>query len=309
MVYTAPRRRMSISRRAALITARQRWMQASARTLERGRARGVTGPVYRSPTPPPRNVVANTAVPVAPVATIPRSILSSAQPAKWRRSRFGEGNNANRLSTFNFTPAAAFLNTKALLTLECTALEGRTTAAGEVNRRSSNMIYAAGIKIFIDFHNAVQVAPIYVEYALVSPKNGTLVNTQEFLTNTGGTARGQLIGSTKSAMQLQSEKINPDENFIFLHKRLELIHQPTTAGGHTDGDFNTKNGASYRSICEYVPLRSRISWSDMTETRANDPLWLCIWCYRFSEASDVTTASALEYEVKTVLYYRNLDTN
>jgi len=190
-------------------------------------------------------------------------------------------------------------------------------ATAQLNLRSGNLIHVYGIKLYIDIQNTCETpieAPLTIEYALVSPKNSSTVAVTEFLTNLGSEQRGQALEAAKSSMELQSERINSDENFVFVHKKLSLIHQPqnlggASVGGHTDQNFNTKNGQSYRSVMTWVPIGRKIAWDKMTDTLSKDPLYFCIWGYKFQEVAGTNDANGFKYQLKAVTYFKNIDVN
>lgn len=256
---------------------------------------------------------------VAPVNPIPRNIAATPSSVRWKRSEFGQVDSTRRCHTYVYNGAITNVATKELTPVDVLAMSGRTPvgATAQLNLRSGNLIHVYGIKLYIDIQNTCETpieAPLTIEYALVSPKNSSTVAVTEFLTNLGSEQRGQALEAAKSSMELQSERINSDENFVFVHKKLSLIHQPqnlggASVGGHTDQNFNTKNGQSYRSVMTWVPIGRKIAWDKMTDTLSKDPLYFCIWGYKFQEVAGTNDANGFKYQLKAVTYFKNIDVN
>lgn len=243
-------------------------------------------------------------------STVPRSVQTAVKPRSWSRKDFGQNDPSHNVCTFSSlqstAPLLKFIDSRSHEIMPLTAMVGRT-ATGQVNLRKSNCIHLYGIKLFLDVQNQVDQI-LNFEYSISSPKNGDTLDTVNYLTAEGLLARGQTIDG-KSALDLKSAKINSDESFVFLHKRVQLLHQPDTTGGHTDGNNNIKFGASFRQIYEYIPINRKISWDSMTDTISSDPIFLSLWCYTKHElAGAAKISSALVYQCKAILLYKNIDT-
>lgn len=198
-----------------------------------------------------------------------------------------------------------FLNTKVLHYAELTDIAHTTT--NEISKRQRDICYISGFKFMAEFKNALQAGlparPLYLNVAFVydreSNKGTVIVNGDEFFRANTGNTRYKDFGGAMSAMERHCLPLNTDRFTIISHKRYILGNIKDSSG------MNTNMARSWLSICRYIKLRKRITYTN--DDKANSKIWLLIWCDMFGDNSaDPIQVNALNYDYHVSAYFREV---
>jgi len=177
-----------------------------------------------------------------------------------------------------------FLATRTLAPTPLTDIAKTTT--NEINRRQRDIINLRGFKIHFDFDvTNGKDEFIYVNMAVLSPKDSLTVPTTEFYKAEGSsTTRYKSFNTTLSSMQMHYYSINTDRYTILLHKRWEVNRSSRGVGGPT-----------WRAYKKYIKVNRQISYSSEAQDTCNDPIFIVIWC----DQAGVTSGSPAVADVLT----------
>jgi len=236
----------------------------------------------------------------------------------WQRGYFGKTPAPDRGFTFSASKSATVAQTKpvsdadyiAYNSMVLTEMPGRTSFA-EVNKRTGNEIYCTGIRLQLDLFNDSDDAPFFVEYSIVSPKNGPGVSVNDLTTSLGTDETGANINAAVTAMQQSVNRINPDKYFVFMSKRVMLLHSGKIESGTSDYSYwNAKQGTNFRSLSEWIPIRRSIRFDDETSGTCKDPLFLILRIWRFrQDDNDANVTNSVQWDATSILYYKNTQNN
>lgn len=177
------------------------------------------------------------------------------------------------------------------------------TTTNDIDDRQRNIVNLRGIKLCVALNSKISGQPLYLNYAIVWPKNGQqLVASQStygnfFRQTLGGSNRSQDFGVGLSALEFHCTPINTDDWAVLMHKRM-ILNQNSSA----PSTFNNQNGNSYRHIMKYVKIGRQVRFSNLNQnTPESGQLYVVFWCdvmnAQFGSASVPNALNMAEYYV------------
>lgn len=137
----------------------------------------------------------------------------------------------------------------------------------------------------------------YVHVALIAAK--ILLPPQHLLFlirifRSYGSNRG-IDFTTSNPLGLCSNPINSDKYEVLMHK-LALTHFQSHNGGTVPpNDYHLK---------EYLPIERQVRFVDITETSAEDTIWLVAW-YTTMSSNALTPLEELQFRHRTIVHFRD----
>jgi len=240
------------------------------------------------------------------IATLPQTIRNT---GVWGKpySPYTYNEFETSKSTFMQTKPADETDFLAYNVMHLTAL---SQDADDPNNRKGPEIFVKGLKLFLDLQNNSESGPIFVEYSIVGPKRQSAPTLVNLLTAPGQNETGKDWGTSISAMGQQVSTINPDNYFIFMSKKVLLLHKNPDGKGTDAFNWNIKSGSSIKNLYEYIPINKSIRFDDDTSTLCRSPLYLIFRCWRFrQDTADASLDGVIAYDARVLMQYKNVDTN
>lgn len=170
----------------------------------------------------------------------------------------------------------------------------------DTNQRLRDIINFRGIKICMNFNSLTNMRTLFLNVAVVSPRDrqtgGTLPLDEWFRGNEGGAGtRGQPFSDALSAIQFHCLPINTDRYNVHKHIRRKILPEQNTSG--TRGN---------RTIMFYQKLNRQIRYADVDGT--DNPIrnmFLVWWIDEDNaEADSAPVLNACDLQLHLVRYFR-----
>ena len=127
----------------------------------------------------------------------------------------------------------------------------------------------------------------------LTPSATPVVPNQDFFRSYGSN-RG-IDFTTSNPLGLCSNPINSDKYEVLMHK-LALTHFQSHNGGTVPpNDYHLK---------EYLPIERQVRFVDITETSAEDTIWLVAW-YTTMSSNALTPLEELQFRHRTIVHFRD----
>lgn len=216
--------------------------------------------------------------------------------AQFSRKNIGEpigSSNAKADLVVNVIPGQ--FDSRTLITHNLTEIpEGTTT-----DTRIRKIINLRGFKICAEFSNT-QTIPLYLNVAVLSPKQKSTVDGNDFFRDDGSDDnRAQNFSSiTLNSLQFHCLPINTDDYIILKHRRYKLNPVPN---GTT---FAAQNGKNYMNIDWWIPLKRQLRYDTLSGGPENGTVHLVYWCARFGDNLSGVQTNACQRTVRATAYFR-----
>lgn len=254
---------------------------------------------YRTAASVLRTMLANRKAFVGTARTAKKMLAFSRQKyhkSRFSRARIGErrGSGTSKRTTTDETAVTA----QATRTLYVNNISDIAQGA-DLNNRERATAFVSGFKICMEVRNRTP-SPLYFHYAVLSPKQGTTVDSTDFFRKKEGSTRSRNFDNNCSSIEFNCLPINTDKYNILCHKKKLLVAQ--ASGGLTV----SLTGKSYSMIDEWVGLKRQLRWNDATATDSYDRIFLVHWADEMFVDSAVTPfANAYDLSKKVVCYFRD----
>lgn len=188
--------------------------------------------------------------------------------------------------------SAGLYSTRTLYSVDITNIPETTT--GENHKRDRDMINLQGFKLTQILRNEL-AQPAMFHLAVVSPKNNSVVDTQNFFRG-NNVDRGEDFSTAKSGFDLNFWNINTDNFVILMHKRYNM-----TQNGNNASWFSLE-GKNYFSLKKWIPCKRQIRYQDGV---ACEKIFLVFWMdYLFASAGTAAAANAATMSQRVVVFFR-----
>lgn len=166
------------------------------------------------------------------------------------------------------------------------------------NQRESNNILFKGIAINFMFVNTRPLEKVYLNFAMLTPKQGALVeNTSFFRSNDVNTNEDfALSPDILSGLTKHIRPINADKYIIHFHKRCILGPRGATATALHD-----INSSSTKKFKMYYKLNQKITYSGAVE-QADQKIWIVYWFNIVGATPPISSVTTMnvDYDVNVV---------
>ena len=165
----------------------------------------------------------------------------------------------------------------------------------EPNDRDKDSIKLAGFKIWYNASN-IQATPVWMNLAIVSPKEVNAVTTTNFFRSIGAD-RGYDFGTALSSVEIHMRAINTDLYTVLAHRRIFLGENPV-------GNANDSSN-QLRQI--YVPIKRTMRYQNVgAVTSPLEKLFFVYWCdLNNSPQGTVATTGVVSFIWQCAAYFRN----
>jgi len=218
---------------------------------------------------------------------------SRAKKAKFSRRNIGEpvgSGTAKRYVTETINPVNE--DTRVLYQYGLTDIDQGTA----INQRERRMVNLRGFKICMEVKN-IATTPLYLNVAILSPKDGAAdVTTSDFFRGAGAN-RGRDFGIGLNSNEFHCLPINSDRYTILKHKRYRLVP------GNTPSDTASLNGYSYMNLDWWVPLKRQIRYDADTGQPESGKVYMVYWADNFSTAGGSAVNPAQMVVTRRVVTY------
>jgi hypothetical protein len=196
---------------------------------------------------------------------------------------------AKHTQTAGETPGAG-KDSRTLFNFVLTNIE-RGTA---INQALRDSVVLHGFKICLYFENLSSDQVLNLNWAIVSPKKGASMYTQNFFRSNSGERAINFDEDGLTANDYHCRAINTDEFEIFCHKRLNILRR------------NNNNGLYARSINYWQKINRLITFENVGETRyCATPIFLIYWyATRGTGPNPQAVAQHLKVDFRSVAYFR-----
>lgn len=160
------------------------------------------------------------------------------------------------------------------------------------NTRTSDIVNFRGVKICMHIKNTQPSEELYVNWAIVTPKNAsqtTMTESDQVFRGTG-TVRGVTYTSVQGDWQkLHCLPLNTDLFLVHSHKRMKL------------GPYAGNAGNATRDFEKYIKINRQLRFDGSTATPEGGSMFMIFWC---SNSNNNLNAPVGEYKWTTTSYFR-----
>lgn len=182
---------------------------------------------------------------------------------------------------------------------EPTAITG--TVNNEIYARQRDLIRITGLKIDLEYRNNNSV-PMYMNVAVVSLKNNTVVTTSNFFRKYGATRGVDFGDSSLGAIDLHRLPINADLYNVLSHKRFILRGYDLENAAQF---VLNSGGSNYGVHSEYININRQFRFVNATSSRSQTPLFICMWVCNFLDPAPVSPGTVgVTYSLRHTLHFR-----
>lgn len=166
------------------------------------------------------------------------------------------------------------------------------------NERENNSILLKGMAINFMFVNTRPLEKLYLNFAMLTPKQGNLIDNTSFFRSNDVNINEDFASSPDilSALTKHIRPINADKYIIHFHKRCILGPRGgTTTAIH---DLNSPSTKKYKI---YYKLNQKVTFSGTPE-QADQKIWIVYWFNVLGSTPPIasTTAMNVDYDVNVV---------
>lgn len=243
------------------------------------------------------------------VATMQRAAWAAGKITRWARRRYKSrkhprirrprkyiGDSPRKGNCKRFEIQLSANESRATRNLQSEELtEIPFTTTNDIDGRQRELIYISGFKLCIEARNNLSV-PMYLNIAVISPKNALNVSTAGFFRGHGLT-RVDDFSTTRTSLEFHCLPINADDYNILHHWRFRL-----NAAGE-GATYEEMSGRNYMNFDKWVKLGRQIRYRGVT-TESN-PVFIVNWCDAFNTGTGgASQAGALTLGKKYITYFR-----
>lgn len=151
-----------------------------------------------------------------------------------------------------------------------------------IDQRERDTINLRGFKMYFEFTNRFN-QPLYCHVAVLVPKNGSTVSTQDFF-RAHTTSRAEDFNQGRDSIEMREFPINTDKNIILMHHRFKL--NPKT--GDVGQAFNTDGPPNWYKFNRWLTVKRQVRYDGQSNTDNLSNAFLVYWADRFSQAPGST---------------------
>ena len=173
--------------------------------------------------------------------------------------------------------------TKNMCTLDIqnpTNIARDATGADEINTRERDVAVIKGFKVCCEIQNDNTSTPMYLNFAIVVPRDNLGTPGDDFFRSQAGTSRtNQFDPTALTANELHCLPINTDKYFVIKHLRYRVA---SDTGGTAD--------SHQLNIDFYQPINRQLRWDDSLGTPRQD-IYIMSWASFFGRNAGTVAAS------------------
>ncbi len=223
-----------------------------------------------------------------------RSGYSRAKRGRFSKTRIGEV-----VGSSNSKPRIQVRNSLALSRASRTLYSENLTVTdqgGNRNERERGVINCRGFRICMAIRNNIS-EPLYVNVAVVSPKNAGEITSANFF-RASGQSRGSDFDNSKTGLEFHCLPLNTDKFAILKHKRYRLNNEESGSN---------ITGKNYMNIDWYIKLKRQLRYDDTTTTSPIDgAVYLLYWCDRFfGQDSNIPVGASMSTMERHIMYFHD----
>lgn len=207
-------------------------------------------------------------------------------------NRPGSSTAKKRLQLFD--SQAQGLSTRTLYSHSLTEVPAQTTA-DEIDARNRDVVNLRGVKFCWEVRHSSNI-PMYMNWAVVSPRAGNSIDSTDFFRAYTGT-RNQDFSVSLSSNELHCLPINTDKYIIFTHKRYRMAALDSIT-------YQQNRGATYLVIQKYLKIKRQLRFDGIATTPEGRSLFVVYWFDQFMR--DINTAPVQNVFVnrRIIQYFR-----
>lgn len=217
-----------------------------------------------------------------------------------KRQKFSPKHIGNNLNSANAKRRQQALTVTSLYPSRTLVIRDLTTISqgSDLSQRERQIVNIRGFKICLMVKNNNNRA-IYLNCAVVSPKNDTVVNTDNFFRSDSQDSRGTNFSTALSAMQFHCLNLNTDKFNILKHKRYRLCPVNITGG------FIDHSGRNYINIDWYIKLKRQIRYDSAAEGPIEGACKFVYWVDMIdANAGDNAVNNVISTQERIITYFR-----
>lgn len=220
------------------------------------------------------------------------------QPARARIGNPIQRNPARRRNTLFLIPGGTPFSTKTLYTYEITGIP----QGPEITNRTRDIINLKGFKICANFLNQRTNDNVFLNYAILNPKNDLVVTGDAFF-RSYGLDRGLPFDSNElTSMDYHCRPINTDQFNIISHKRIKIAAKSS--------DLQNVAPSAIR-VMRFVKCKRQLRWTRFTPEEGepfefcSTPIYFVWWCSIEGKPNEAASDEALLVDCRIHTYFSN----
>ena len=187
-------------------------------------------------------------------------------------------------------------STRTLYSVELTEIQ-RNTTTNDMHRREGQVVFIKGFKICLEIENQSS-SPLYFNYAIIAPRCGTTVTTNDFFRGLDG-ERSVDFSLALSSQDFHCRAINSDKYTVLKHKKLLLA-----CFGSTNNDGGTRS--AYEALDMWVPLNRQIRYEDVDTDLSCNPVFMVYWMDKFTTTGgSIISGGTCAVSEQVNVYFKN----
>lgn len=173
-------------------------------------------------------------------------------------------------------------------------------ASNQIELRQRDLINLSGVRLNFESRSFSQY-PQNVRMALISPKFGKTVDSDDFFRGYGDKRGNNFSATSLDSMSFHDRPINRD--------LYEVLYETKFLIAEMDSDpldtWRSGDNKSYRSMLKYVPVNRQIRYDGNLATDCVNPIFLVFWHDKLMTAAGTAVAPAsTQTSYKAVLVWR-----
>jgi len=173
----------------------------------------------------------------------------------------------------------------------------------EMNQRERGIINCRGFKIDYFFQNLLANSALYVNMAVVAPKqlstDNNAVQLGQFFRSAGNNRALDFNAPGTVPFERHILGINPDEYHILKHKRFILA-----AAAASTGEWGG-NRSSFRHVKMYIKMNRAVTYQAAESASATDgKVGIVYWFGQVGSTDGTTTSAACNVSDRVVMYFK-----
>lgn len=170
-------------------------------------------------------------------------------------------------------------------------------------QRMRDLLNVRGFKLRVEVENN-QTLPLYVNFAVVHPKQKYEITLDDFFRDNGGDRSINFNDTSLDSLDYATRNINADRYNILMHKRFRLA---SDAGEIQNAFQPMPNTDATRILQFYVPFKRQIRYDDAGtgELPIHQVYFLCWVDTANTPAGNAPIATVMRFSSRFITYFRN----
>lgn len=225
-----------------------------------------------------------------------RRRITGKQPARARIGNPIQRQPSRKRNTVQFVPVnPSPWQTRSLYQYDLTGIP----QGDNLTQRTRDIINLKGFKICASFQNKAIDRQLFVNYALLNPKNNVVCEEIAFFRSYGDDRGIQFNSPNLTAMDYHCRPINTDQFNIISHKRFKLA----------SANSSVQNNVSHeRRVMRYIKCKRQLRYTrfDVDSEFCSTPIYFVWWCDFEGNGTEVEPQSdVVTVDLRILTYYSN----